>query len=98
MSIVRDGTTLRLQGVCRVEDAEPVAAALQEGGIEQVDLSACEGLHGAVVQALLVFGAPLTGEALDPFTRAFVAPALAEQTDHPSKAIDQPHMQPKESN
>ncbi|WP_369061966.1 hypothetical protein ABOZ73_07375 [Caulobacter sp. 73W] len=98
MRIVRDGTTLRLQGVCRVEDAEPVAAALQEGGIAEVDLSACEGLHGAVVQALLVFGAPLTGEALDPFTRAFVAPALAERTGHFSQAIEQAHRTPEESN
>ncbi|MET0337875.1 MAG: hypothetical protein ABW063_08940 [Caulobacter sp.] len=98
MSIIRNGRIIMLQGVCRVEDAEPLAAALQEGGIDRVDLSACEGLHSAVVQALLVFSAPITGEALEPFTRTFVAPALTAQTGQNLNAMDQPNIQLKESN
>lgn len=77
MSVSRDGATVRLTGMCRVEDAEPLAAMLQQSGVETVDMSSCEGLHASVVQALLVFGPKLTGAAPNDFIRGHVAPALA---------------------
>lgn len=92
MSIVQEGSVLHLQGVCRVEEAEAIAALLQTGGVTLVDLSACEGLHSAVVQALMVFAAPIRGEAIDPFIRTWVTPALTAQTAASAHVIDQPKM------
>lgn len=97
MSVVRDGSLLRLEGRCRVEDAELVAAALQGGEITGVDLSGCEGMHAAVAQALMVFSAPIFGEAADLFVRASIAPALAAQTARSPHAIDQLQIPPEES-
>lgn len=98
MSITKEGSVLRLEGVCRVEEAETLAALLQAGGVTQVDLSACEGLHGAVVQALMAFGAAVRGEAADPFVRAWVAPALAAQTAASPHDIEHTTNSPEESN
>lgn len=53
MGVIRSDGVVRLVGLCRVEDAEPLAAMLQlEPGLH-LDMSACEGLHAAVLQVLL---------------------------------------------
>ncbi|MDG2522123.1 hypothetical protein P7B02_11285 [Caulobacter segnis] len=79
MSIIEDGANIRLEGLCRVEDAEPLTVLLQSGRFETVDISSCDGLHSAVTQALLVFGPTIIGEAADPFVRDWIAPALRAQ-------------------
>lgn len=77
MTVARDGAMIRLQGRCRVEDAEPLASLLQATPGLTVDLGDCEGLHAAVLQALLAFAPKVTGIPGDPFLRDLVLPLLA---------------------
>ena len=76
MTISRDGDVIRLQGVCRVEDAEPLTALLQSVCDSTLDLSTCEGLHAAVVQAILAFRPKIIGLPDDTFLRDWLVPAL----------------------
>ena len=80
MTVSRDGRVVRLQGACRVEEAEALADLLQTGGIEAVDVAGCTQLHGAVFQVLVAFGVAVRGEAEDPFLREIVFPALQAGT------------------
>jgi hypothetical protein len=77
VTIDRQAATAALQGDCPAEDAEPLAAALEPGGIDTVDLARCGQIHAAVVQALLMFRPKMCGDALDPFVRSLLQPALA---------------------
>lgn len=77
MNITRDGDIIVLHGHCRVEDAEPLAALLQEVSSVTIDVSACESLHSAVVQAILAFGVPVVGRPADPFLASLLIPAMA---------------------
>ncbi len=77
MSVRLDGPVIRLEGACRVEDAEPLLSFLQEEPGRVVDLSAAGGLHAAVVQVLLALRPPLAGPPGDPFTAHWLAPLLA---------------------
>ncbi|NQE64282.1 hypothetical protein [Caulobacter sp. RHG1] len=77
MNIIRDGDVIALQGHCRVEDAEPLAALLHESPGATLDVSACESLHSAVVQAILAFGVPIVGQPAEPFLASLLIPALA---------------------
>lgn len=76
MTVLRDGSIIRLEGVCRVEDAEPLTALLQGVSDSTLDLSTCEGLHAAVVQAILAFRPVTIGVPDDPFLRDRLLPAL----------------------
>jgi hypothetical protein len=76
MTVLRDGPVIRLRGVCRVEDAEPLTALLQGVSHSTLDLSMCEGLHAAVVQAILAFRPNIVGVPDDPFLRDRLLPAL----------------------
>lgn len=66
-----------IKGHSRVEDAEILVGLLQGQTKVVVDLSACESLHAAVVQALLAFDCTVVGEPTDDFLRDLLAPALA---------------------
>jgi hypothetical protein len=77
MTVVRDGDLVRLVGLCRVEDAEPLTALLQGAFDSTLDLSACEGLHAAVLQAILAFRPKLVGVPGDAFLRDHLLPAIA---------------------
>ncbi len=79
MSVVRDGDHVRLVGLCRVEDAEPLAALLQGFSHSTLDLSACEGLHAAVLQAILAFRPELIGVPNDVFLRDRLLPAVLDE-------------------
>lgn len=76
MTILLDDTIIRLQGVCRVEEAETLTALLQGNPGAGVDLSACTGLHAAVLQVMLAFGPAVFGEPDDTFLRSLL-PSLA---------------------
>jgi hypothetical protein len=41
-----------------------------------VDLGQCRALHGAVLQTLLFYGPPVTGEPSDAFLAKWIAPIL----------------------
>jgi hypothetical protein len=76
MTVLSDGPIIRLRGVCRVEDAEPLTALLQGVSDSTLDLSMCEGLHAAVVQAILAFRPTIVGIPDDSFLRDRLLPAL----------------------
>jgi hypothetical protein len=75
MSVRIEDGMIRLEGACRVEDAEPLAAALL-ARVRPVDITTCATLHAAVLQVLLAFQAPLTGKPATAFLRDHLAPAL----------------------
>ena len=76
MTVRIENGVARLEGVCGVEDAEPLHAAIGAGRATAVDISACTKMHGAVAQALLRFRIRIVGEPADPFLANHVAPAL----------------------
>lgn len=86
MTVTLDGETIRLQGHCRLEEAEPLASLLQATPGLTVDLGACEGLHAAVAQALLAFAPMVTGIPPDPFLRNLLLPLLVGARDSPGGA------------
>ncbi|MHB8284145.1 MAG: hypothetical protein ACYDD1_05665 [Caulobacteraceae bacterium] len=65
-----------LTGLCRVEDAEPLTALLQASPEAALDLAACEGLHAAVVQAILAFQPEIRVKPADPFLARWLSPLL----------------------
>ena len=75
MSVRLDGEVIRLEGACRIEEAETLHGLLQ-GGARTVDLSACDSLHAALAQALLAHRAELRGEPADAFVSTRLIPAL----------------------
>ncbi|MBU8540624.1 hypothetical protein [Falsiroseomonas tokyonensis] len=85
MTVRLDDTVIRLEGACHLEDADALTILLQTGEARPVDLSACEALHAAVVQALLALKPSLTGLPPSPFLRDLLLPALAvERQARPS--------------
>jgi hypothetical protein len=76
VTVTRDGDIIRLVGPCRVEDAEPLTVLLQGFGDSTLDLSACEGVHAAVVQAILAFRPKIVGAPDNVFLRDQLLPAL----------------------
>ncbi|HEY4252652.1 MAG TPA: hypothetical protein VGM87_15680 [Roseomonas sp.] len=87
MTVARDGAVIHLRGHCRVEDAEPLAALLQAEPGLPVDLAACDGLHGAVVQALLAFRPAIRGLPEGAFLRDLVLPALSGERQSGSGTV-----------
>ncbi|MBI1684976.1 hypothetical protein [Caulobacter hibisci] len=79
MRIERNGAIAALHGHCRVEDAETLAALLWEGSVTTLDLSGCDSLHGAVVQAILAFQPSVVGSPGDEFLKQHLVPALARR-------------------
>jgi hypothetical protein len=77
MSVVVDGDIVRLSGVCRVEAAEALVAALAEAPHRRVDISGLQAAHTAVIQALLALSPIVEGEPADPFLAAHIVPRLA---------------------
>jgi hypothetical protein len=61
------GTTLLLDGVITAEDTDQFMTCLNEYPELTVDLSACEHLHTAVLQAILVLKPHISAMPADPF-------------------------------
>lgn len=78
MTVRLEDNVIHLADDCGVEDAEPLASALESGGFERVNLSLCRHLHSAVVQALLSFPSSVEGVPTEGFLTRFVLPALVE--------------------
>lgn len=76
MSISAVGDVIYLQGQCRVEDAETLVALLQKSRKVTLDVSTCESLHAAVVQAILAFEGQVVGVSGDGFLGQLLIPAL----------------------
>ncbi|MDO9711601.1 hypothetical protein [Paracraurococcus lichenis] len=56
-----------LEGTCAAEEAEPLAAWLRETTSPGLDLSGCDHMHTAVLQALLAFRPRIAAAPADPF-------------------------------
>lgn len=76
MTVRADGDWVRLEGECRVEEAETLANLLHRGGWRGVDVSQCRLAHGAIAQVLVAFAVPITAGGASPFVRDFLTPAL----------------------
>lgn len=77
MSVTVNSDRILIEGVARVEDAEPLANALIAKPETPVDLSACTDLHGAVLQALLLFAPKVLGYVGNPSLETWLAPILS---------------------
>ncbi|WP_243369615.1 hypothetical protein [Microvirga solisilvae] len=78
MSVRLEGPIIILEGVCRVEDAEPLLRWLQADPGRTVDLSGADHLHASVLQVLMALRPALKGSPRDPFIRDWVVSALAD--------------------
>lgn len=67
--------TIRLEGGCPVEDAEPLLRLLQDHPSAPVDWTGCGPLHTAVLQIILAARPPLGGPCGDPFVGRWMAAA-----------------------
>lgn len=76
MSVRAEGSTIRLEGACGVEDAEALLVALQETEGSSVDLSATTYLHLAVAQVLAAAQPAISALPQAGFVRDFLLPAI----------------------
>jgi hypothetical protein len=72
-----DETTIALEGICSIDDAEPLLERLINEPYLRVDWRSCEQAHAALVQILLVARPALLGPPCGSFLQNFVAPAMA---------------------
>lgn len=75
MSVRLDGNLIILEGICRVEDAEPLLGWLQADRGRIVDLAGVEHLHAAVLQVLMALRPTIRGMPEDAFLRDWIIPA-----------------------
>ncbi|UAK24281.1 hypothetical protein [Sphingomonas nostoxanthinifaciens] len=76
MSIRVEGDVIRLEGRCRLEEAEPLLGALLASARPEVDLTDCTAIHTAVVQILLACRPSVRGRPDHPFLVRYVLPLL----------------------
>lgn len=79
MSVHAEGNRIRLEGRCRVEDAEPLLRQLLEIEAPVVDLSAATQLHTAVVQVLLAARPEIAGTPADPVLARWILAGGADR-------------------
>lgn len=78
MPITFDETMARFEGVCAIEEAEPLQAWLADhGGSAAVDLTACEHLHTALFQLLCRYRPVVAAPPADAFLREWLLPCFA---------------------
>jgi ABC-type transporter Mla MlaB component len=78
MTVRLDHKTIRLEGDCHVEDAEPLLSLLQEADGRAVDVSALGAIHTAVLQVLLAFRPKIAQGNGDSFFNSWIMPLLAK--------------------
>ena len=78
MSVRVEGNLIHLDGNCGVQEAETLAALLDQPGAWEVELSGSLQLHAALIQALLAFRPKIRGGPPEGvFNKDFLFPALA---------------------
>lgn len=77
---VRRGDTgdVILEGLCAVEDAEPLLQLLLAKPTPAVDWTTCSQLHTAVIQVILASGATQIGPCGDAWVRQWLAAKLPQ--------------------
>ncbi len=79
MTVRRSDTgTVILDGVCAVEDAEPLLQMLQTDPAAVVDWTRCNHLHTAVFQVILASGIAPVGPCGDAWVAKWWAPKLPQ--------------------
>ena len=73
---VQEKNVIALTGRCGVEDAEELQRQLLAAPESTVDWAACESLHAAVVQMLLVARPRLRGTPSNAFLENHIAPLI----------------------
>jgi len=76
MSVTLSEGLVRLEGACRIEEAETLLQLLLEDRARAVDLGGARELHTAVVQVLMALQPPCRAWPEERFLRELVAPAL----------------------
>lgn len=76
-----DNGTLVLEGVCPVEDAEPLLQMLQNMPTAGIDWTQCRQLHTAVFQVILASGIAPIGPCGDAWVAEWLAPKLPQTGD-----------------
>lgn len=66
--------SIRLEGICPVEDAEMLASLILEDPETPVDWTACTRMHTAVYQVLLGLRPRILGTCGDPFIDRWLTP------------------------
>ena len=80
MTVRRSDTgTVILDGVCAVEDAEPLLQMLQATPAAVVDWTRCRQLHTAVLQVILASGIAPIGPCGDAWVEQWLAPKLPQK-------------------
>jgi hypothetical protein len=74
--VTEDGT-IELSGRCGVEDAEQLQHQLLAAPRSTVEWGACEHLHSAVLQVLLVAKPPMRGTPRSAFLGTYIEPLLS---------------------
>lgn len=75
MTVRRDDNgTIVLEGVCPVEDAEPLLQMLQTTPTAEVSWTQCPQLHTAVLQVIIASGSVPIDRCGDPWVAQWVAP------------------------
>ena len=69
-------SSLALEGLCPIEDAEALLLALLETPGASIDWTGCEGAHTAFVQVMMAARIAPQGPPADEFLRDIVADAL----------------------
>jgi len=75
----KDGTIV-LEGVCPVEDAEPLLQMLQNMPTAGIDWTQCNQLHTAVLQIILASGTPSIGPCGDAWVAQWLGPELPQKS------------------
>jgi hypothetical protein len=78
--VAEDGTIV-LKGTCPVEDADALVQLLLADSTAEIDWSACDQAHTAVVQVLLASRRATRGPPRTRFLRDWVEPLLAGPVD-----------------
>jgi hypothetical protein len=74
-----DKGTVVLDGVCAVEDAEPLLQMLQATPGAEIDWTQCRQLHTAVLQVIMASGNALVGPCGDVWIEQWLAPKLPQK-------------------
>jgi hypothetical protein len=77
MTVTATGAgTIRLDGVCPIEDAEPLLQLILSSPGMTIDWRGCEHAHAAVIQILLAARPVLHGPPASAFLRNHIDPLL----------------------
>ena len=74
--LTADGTIM-LEGICPVDDAEPLRQLLLMHADAQVDWRGCEQAHTAILQVMLVSKPKISGPAGAVFLQDWIFPILS---------------------